>query len=279
MMSATRISLPGDGVAMVADAYGDPAAPPVCFFHGGGQSRRSWAGSARRVAQAGYYGLTFDLRGHGESGWANDGDYLLEAYGRDVEAILAALGRPMALVGASRGGQSALVGGSRHPDRVRLIMLADVAPHIDDAGVEEIRGFFRASKAGFASLDEAADALHRHLGQPRVADVSGLAKAMRTDGERLFWHWDPRTTSQEFLHPPSEGEALVAAAMRVTTPVVLVKAELSEIVSDESVRQFQALTPHLEVEVAHGVGHMFTGDHNDAFAERLLRHLTTYLPL
>ena len=32
MMSATRISLPGDGVAMVADAYGDPAAPPVCFF-------------------------------------------------------------------------------------------------------------------------------------------------------------------------------------------------------------------------------------------------------
>ena len=74
-------------------------------------------------------------------------------------------------------------------------------------------------------------------------------------------------------------KALVAAAMRVTTPVVLVKAELSEIVSDESVRQFQALTPHLEVEVAHGVGHMFTGDHNDAFAERLLRHLTTYLPL
>ena len=89
---------------MAADAYGDPSAPPVCFFHGGGQSRRSWGGSARRVAQAGYYGLTFDLRGHGDSGWASDGDYLLDAYGRDVEAILAALGRPAALVGASRGG-------------------------------------------------------------------------------------------------------------------------------------------------------------------------------
>ena len=45
-----------------------------------------------------------------------------------------AVDRPVALVGASRGGQCALVGGSRHPDRVRLIMLADVAPHIDDAG-------------------------------------------------------------------------------------------------------------------------------------------------
>lgn len=279
MMSASRISLPGAGVMMVADAYGDPAAPPVCFFHGGGQSRRSWSGSARRVAQAGYYGLTFDLRGHGDSGWATDGDYLLEAYGRDVEAILAALDRHVALVGASRGGQAALVGGSRHPDRVRLIMLADVAPHIEDAGVDQIRGFFRASAAGFTSLDDAADALHHHLGQPRLPDVSGLAKAMRTDAGRLFWHWDPHTTSREFLHPPSEGEALIAAARRVTAPVVLVRAELSEIVTDESVRQFQALTPQLDVEVAHGVGHMFTGDHNDAFADRLLRHLNAHLPL
>lgn len=279
MTAPTRISLPGDGLEMVADAYGDPAAPPVCFFHGGGQSRRSWAGSARRIAQAGYYGLTFDLRGHGDSGWAIDGDYLLDAYGRDVEAILHALGRPVALVGASRGGQAALVGGSRHPDAVRLIMLADVAPYMNDAGVEEIRDFFRASDEGFASLGEAADALHVHLGQPRLPDVSGLVKSMREQNGRLFWHWDPRTTSPEFLHPPSEGEALVSAARRVKSPLVLVKAELSEIVSDESVRKFRALAPQLDVEIAHGVGHMFTGDRNDAFAERLLHHLSIHMPL
>lgn len=278
-MTAKRIILPGDGVDMVADAYGDPTAPPVCFFHGGGQSRRSWAGSARRVASAGYYGLSFDLRGHGDSGWASDGDYLLEAYGRDVEAIVASLARPTALVGASRGGQSALVGGSRRPDQVRLIMLADVAPQIVDTGVDNIRDFFRASDGGFASLEDAADALHHHLGQPRLPNVSGLAKSMRKQGDRLFWHWDPRSTLPEFLHPASEGDALLAAAQRVTTPVVLVKAELSDILSDESVATFQRLTPQLQVEIAHGVGHMFTGDHNDAFAERLLYHLGEHMPL
>jgi pimeloyl-ACP methyl ester carboxylesterase len=269
-IAANRITLPGDGLTLAADAFGDPAAPPVCFFHGGGQSRRSWTGSARRVAQAGYYGITFDLRGHGESGWAPDGDYLLEAYGRDVEALLQALGRPAALVGASRGGQSALVGGSRHPDLVRLIMLADVAPHIDDNG---------ASEAGFTSLEQAAAALHHHLGQPLLPDVSGLAKSMRVQGGRLFWHWDPRTAAPEFLHPPSEGEALIAAARRVSTPVVLVRAELSEIVSKESVRRFKDLTPQLEVETATGVGHMFTGDRNDSFAERLLQYLARHMPL
>ncbi len=279
MTAARRITLPGDGLTMVADAYGEPAAPPVCFFHGGGQSRRSWAGSARRVAEAGYYGLAFDLRGHGESGWASDGDYRLEAFGRDVEAILAALGRPAALVGASRGGQSALVGGSRHPDLVRLIMLADVAPYTVDTGVDAIRAFFRASDAGFATLDEAADALHNYLGQPRMPRVSGLAKSMREQDGRLYWHWDTRTTAPEFLNPPEEGEALIAAARRVKSPVVLVRAELSNIISDESVSRFQELTPQLEVEIARGVGHMFTGDRNDAFAERLLHHLAKYMPL
>ena len=279
MPSVSRIRVPGDGLDLVADAYGDPAAPPVCFFHGGGQSRRSWAGSARRVAEAGYYGLTFDLRGHGESGWSAAGDYLVEAFGRDVESILDELDRPTVLVGASRGGQSALIGGSRRPDIVRLIMLADVAPLIDDKGVDEFRAFFRASDEGFASLDEAANALHRYLGKSRLTKVSGLAKSMRAHDGRLFWHWDPRTTAPEFLHPPSEGEALAAAARRVGTPVVLVRAALSGILSDESVGHFQALTPHLQVEVAEGVGHMFTGDQNDAFAERLLRHLAEYLPL
>ena len=158
-------------------------------------------------------------------------------------------------------------------------MLADVAPFMNDTGVDEIRGFFRASEAGFASLEDAADALHQHLGQPRLPDVSGLAKSMREQDGRLFWHWDPRTAAPEFLHPPSEGEALIAAARRVTTPVVLVRAEHSEIVSEDSARRFQELTPQLQVELARGVGHMFTGDRNDAFADRLLHHLAEHMPV
>lgn len=276
---ATRVELPGDGVALAGDAYGDPAAPPVLFFHGGGQSRRAWSGAARRVAEAGYRGVTVDLRGHGDSGWAADGDYLLDAFGRDVEALIRHFERPMALVGASRGGQAALVGASRCPGAVSLVMLADVSPFIDDSGVNRVRRFFRASEAGFATLDDAADALHLHLGQPRVMAVGGLARSMRETHGRLFWRWDPRTADPAVLNPPSEGETLVAAAERIACPVVLVKAEHSEIVSDASVARFRALTPQLEVEVARGVGHMFTGDRNDAFAATLLPYLARSAPL
>ena len=273
-MSPENIRFKGDGLELAGTAYGDPAAPPVLFFHGGGQSRNAWMGSARTVSEAGYYGITFDLRGHGDSDWAADGNYLLDAFGRDVENLISAFDQPVTLVGASRGGQAALVGGSRHPDRVRLIMLADVAPMMRDDGVDGIRAFFAEGEAGFATLDEAADSLSRHLDQPRIDDARRLGRTMRKDeAGRWHWRWDPATGKREFLHPPSEGEALLAAAARVNSPIILVRAELSHLLTNESVEKFQQLAPQLEVITAKGVGHMFTADRNDAFAAQLLECL------
>lgn len=270
-MSGKIVRLKGDGLELVGEAYGDPAAPPVLFFHGGGQSRSAWRGSARIVGAVGYYGVTFDLRGHGDSDWATNGDYLLDAFGRDVEVLLGQFDRPVTLVGASRGGQAALVGGSRHPERVRLIMLADVAPLMRDDGVDGIRAFFAEGKAGFATLELAADSLARHLDQPRIGDATRLARSMRQDTEgRWHWRWDPATGHPEFLHPPSEGEALLEAAARVTSPIVLVRAELSHLLTDEGVTRFRQLAPQLQVVTAMGVGHMFTADRNDGFAADLL---------
>lgn len=260
-----------DGLALAGDAYGNPAAPPVLFFHGGGQSRNAWRGSAQIVADAGYYGIAFDLRGHGESEWAADGDYHIEAYARDVERLLYHFDRPVTLVGASRGGQAALVGGSRHPERTRLIALADVAPDMREEGLDGMRRFFAQSMDGFASLDEAADLLASSLNRKRIAQPERLAGSMRRDDAgRWHWRWDPKTGERAFLYPPSENEALLAAAERVETPLVLVRAELSDLLTDAAVARFQELAPQLEVVVAPGVGHMFTVDRNDAFAADLL---------
>jgi len=269
-VSGTIVRYQGDGLELAGEAYGDPAAPPVLFFHGGGQSRSAWRKSAQIVGSAGYYGITFDLRGHGDSDWAADGDYLLDAFARDIEALLPQFVRPVTLVGASRGGQACLVGGSRHADRVRLIAMADVAPMMRDYGINGIRAFYAESEAGFDTPDQAADALARHLDQPRVGDASRLTKSLRQDATgRWHWHWDPATGYEAFLTPPSEGEAILAAAARVTSPIIMVRAELSHLVTDEGVERFRALTPQLQVVTAIGAGHMFTADRNDGFARDL----------
>lgn len=272
--------LAGDGLDLAAEVSGPPDGQPVLFFHGGGQSRRSWQRAARRLAAKGYRTLNFDLRGHGDSGWAGDGDYLLDAYGRDVARLIDHFDRPVCLVGASRGGQAALVGASLRPGRVLLLMLADVAPMLIEKGVDRIKDFFHASAGGFADVDAAADALAHRLEQPRKRDASGLAKALRRGNDgRLYWHWDPLTVALPMLNPPSEGQGIEAAASLVRCPVVMVRAEHSDVVSDAGVALFHRLTPQLEVIEAKGVGHMFTGDRNDAFAETLLEQLARFAPV
>src|SRR5690606_11549065 len=100
-------------------------------------------------------------------------------------------------------------------------------------------------------------------------------RALRQNADgRFYWHWDPRSVYPAFLNPPTDGLAMEEAAARVTCPVVMVRAELSNLVTDEGVALFAKLTPQLEVIVAKGVGHMFTADQNDAFAKTLLSTLT-----
>lgn len=269
------IFLPGDGVRLVADAIGDPAAPPVLFLHGGGQSRRSWRGAARRVAEAGYHGISIDMRGHGDSEWAPDGRYDLGSMAGDLRRVLRHLGRPAVLAGASRGGQVALVAAADLPDHAATLLLADVIPQVDPAGVAPISRFMQASTGGYPDLQAAADALAGLPGRARPADPGVLARVMRRgDDGRLYWQWDPRMADPAFINPPAERALMEQAAARLRCPVLLVRAEHSEIMTDEGVAAFQHLTPQLQVRVARGVGHMFTSDQNDLFALPLLECLS-----
>ena len=53
--------------------------------------------------------MSLDLRGHGDSDWAPNGDYSFTSFCADTLAVADALGKPPVLVGASLGGMSAML--------------------------------------------------------------------------------------------------------------------------------------------------------------------------
>src|SRR5262249_53117176 len=129
-----------DGNRLAADVAGDPDAPPVMLFHGGGQTRHSWGTTMGVLADKGWRAYSVDLRGHGDSDWAEDGDYTLDAFAGDIVAAATALPRPPALVGASLGGLTSLAAIAEHPQqRVgSALVLVDVAPRIEAEGRDRI---------------------------------------------------------------------------------------------------------------------------------------------
>jgi pimeloyl-ACP methyl ester carboxylesterase len=266
-----------DGLTLRADAWGDPKRPAVLFQHGGGQTRHAWGGTARALAELGWYAVTLDLRGHGDSDWSPDADYNLDSYSRDTLRVLRTFPRPPAVVGASLGGLSALVAQSLEPELFSSLVLVDITPRMQPEGVARIGAFMKKYlEHGFASLEEAADAVAAYLpNRPRRQDLSGLEKNLRRgeDG-RYRWHWDPRFLTGE-RSPGSEPlqDRLLDATRALHMPTLLVRGRMSDIVSEDTAREFLDMVPHAAFADVSEAGHMVAGDRNDAFTDAVVEFL------
>jgi non-heme chloroperoxidase len=256
----------GAGLELAADVAGPDDAAPVIFLHGGGQTRASWKGAVGAVADRGWRAVSLDLRGHGDSGWATDGDYCLDRFVDDLAAILPVFGREPVLVGASLGGLTSLLAvGERRVNAAGLV-LVDVTPVIEPAGAAKIGAFMTGNPEGFGSIEEAADAVAAYLPhRPRPKDTSGLAKNLRRrESGRLHWHWDPNFMNGTRASGMRR-ERLEAATRALDIPTLLIRGGRSEIVSEAGARAFLDLAPHAEFVDVADADHMVAGDANDAF--------------
>lgn len=265
------VELPATGGAsLVADDWGDPAAPPLLLLHGGGQTRGAWGSAGPRLAGLGWRVLAVDLRGHGESDWARDGRYNLDLFAADVRTVVGDLDAPPVLVGASLGGLSAmLAAGEGERAEVRGLVLVDVAHRHEPDGVQRIVEFMRSRPEGFADLAEAADAIADYLpDRERPADDSGLERNLRARDGRWVWHWDPRVLDGlEVSAPdPLDPRRILAAARSVGAPILLVRGGSSDVLSAEAAAEFCRLVPGAETVEVPGAGHMVAGDRNERFA-------------
>ncbi len=263
-------------IELIADIEGNWSGPLVLLLHGGGQTRHAWGGTMHDLADSGFLVINLDLRGHGSSSWAPDGDYSIDAYAQDLRSVLKMIGRPAALVGASLGGLLSLLAAGEEPRiSCSALVLVDVVPQIDLEGRDRIIEFMCSHPDGFASIEEAADAVAQYIPhRPRPADISGLAKNLRlaSDG-RYHWHWDPALMTGRISDEAYDPERFERAAQAVDVPMMLVRGRMSEIVNEEGAKAFRRIVPSAEYIDVHEAGHMIAGDRNDIFTSAVLSFL------
>lgn len=280
----------GDGLRLSATRYPSKD-PQVLLAHGFGQTRHSWAGTQERLAQAGFGSLAWDMRGHGESE-SNPpthsysvSDFIGDHIAGARQLVGAAAGmdestqpRPV-LVGASMGGLTGLLAQASHR-LFSALVLVDVTPRWEAAGMQRIHDFMSAHPDGFDSYDHAARVIHDYLPHRRARKSDDqLAKLLRSDDQqRLRWHWDPRLLSEFVANSQQLQDMISEESRKIDVPVLLISGGRSDLVSDDTVAHFLQRVPHATHVRLPDATHMLAGDDNDAFTDAVLAFLRAQFP-
>jgi len=130
--------------------------PPLVLLHGLSSSSADWLPIAPLLAEQ-YQLLMVDMRGHGQSSLATDGDYTVARMAADLAVVLDVFEIPQAhLLGLSLGGCVALQFAVDNPDRVKRLVLVNTFARLRGAGTGSLRRRLTRVYAATRDMDRLA---------------------------------------------------------------------------------------------------------------------------
>ena len=256
-----------DGLSLFARDYAGASGParlPVVCLHGLTRNSKDFEELAPRIAAAGRRVIVPDVRGRGLSDRDPVGaNYVPNTYARDVLALLDKLGISRALfIGTSMGGIVSLAMSGMRRRAVAGLVLNDVGPEVCNVGIERIKSYV-GKKVDIGSWDDAAAYLRSINGAafPDYEDADWAAFARRTFADR---DGAPKLDyDAAIMQPLSQNryKAMTFVAwylfkrLAKTAPVLLIRGELSDLLSAEIADKMQRRAPAIRRVEIPRVGH------------------------
>lgn len=273
-----------DGLRLHYRAYdGLAERPPIVCLHGLTRNARDWEPVADRLA-GDWRIFVLEMRGRGDSAYATDPmTYAPLTYVQDLEAFLTEQNIVCFIAfGTSMGGIITMLYAAARCERLGGVMLNDIGPVIEPAGLDRIRGYVGKSMQ-FPTWLHAARHLRQGFGDvyPRWRLDDWLAFAKRLcklqPSGRIAFDYDMRIA--EPMRAPRDDQPVdlwsAFAGLR-DVPTLLIRGAHSEILSAETAAEMQRRKPDLDIANVPDTGHAPVLDEPEAAAaiDRLLARVS-----
>ncbi len=265
-----------DGLSLHYRDYSGPArcdGLPVLCMHGLTRNARDFADLARHVAVSRRV-IVPEMRGRGQSAYAQDSaTYNPLQYVLDVEKLLAELEiRRFVAVGTSMGGLMTMLLAQTKPGRIAAVVMNDIGPEIDPAGLERIAGYVGQGRSYPTWIHAARSMAAVHSASFPDYDLERwLEMAKRTlvvcQNGRISYDYD-MAIADPFKEPGNAAPPNLWPAYEALrdVPMLLVRGELSDLLKPETVDQMSARNPAMTSVTVPRVGHAPTLDEPEARA-------------
>ncbi|HSM84545.1 MAG TPA: alpha/beta hydrolase [Candidatus Limnocylindrales bacterium] len=252
--------------------WGTAGRRPMVFLHGAALNAHTWD-VVCLILREQYHCHALDQRGHGESAWAEDGDYSGDAHRGDIEAFVDGLGLDQfVLVGHSMGGFNAFNYAFDHSHRLAALVLVDAGPTMLVKGARRIVDFVTQT----AELDSLEEAIEKAIEfnprrDPRLLRRSLLHNFRQSPSGK----WT-RKTDLRMWHGMRDREKerdrlkeRFRQAARITCPTLIVQGSLSDVFTSDDAQELAKQFKDGHYAQVGEAGHTVQGDNPRAFAETL----------
>lgn len=264
----------GDGLRLhYRDYPGDSSRPPLLCLPGLARNARDFAAFAERLSPR-FRVLCLDFRGRGGSDFdPRPSRYLPPTYARDVVELLDHLDIDRAIfIGTSLGGIVTMIVAAMAGERIAAAILNDVGPDLSDVGLDRIRAYVGSGKS-FTNWAEAAEEVADN--QSRLPATWGADDWQRmarrlcrpSDDGSIHFDYDP-TIAEPFRLATGRPDVDMWPLFDVlaTHPVLVVRGELSELFTDETLQTMASRSPNVATVSVAGAGHAPELDEPEAVA-------------
>ena len=248
--------------------WGNSENPTIILIHGIAQTCHSWDFISLGLSEK-YRVIALDLRGHGDSEWAPDKNYNIEAYSDDLHKIIEKLNlNNFILIGLSIGGKTCFTYASQHLEKIRALAIVDAAPENIQAGYKNMSKFMK-QKDELDSIDEFIDRILKYNPRRSRQQAKGsiIHNIKQMENGKWTWKYDSffRTPQKHIQNPDKIAKTLWSRLGKVMCPTLIVRGAQSDLVASEITEKMSNIMNNATIVTVKNAGHLVPGDNPAGF--------------